>query len=201
MLALARRIDQDAAQHRAQRADGDVLADRPEREDAVGLAVAGDQRDRLVDRGVAALRCAPRRRARSSISRLAMAGEPGKADDLAVDSAVSSRPSVCAGRARARTGVRRRSRFERARRARAAASLATLPIAATSESRVKSRGRALGDTLPSRITTMRSAVDEDFAEEMRDQDAARRRPRRSGGRRRGAGRRHARRATRSARRG
>ena len=41
-----RRSSSGPARKRRERADADVLGDRPEREDAVGLPVAGDQRDR-----------------------------------------------------------------------------------------------------------------------------------------------------------
>ena len=129
----------DLAQ-RAQRADGDVLADRPEREDAVGLAVAGDEGDG---------RRPPRRLVASAKDLqqhlgLAMAGKAGEADDLALagDELRARRPCLRPG---ADDGIGRRA-GERVRRRRAcAAGLA----AHGGDQRVAGEvaGRALGDDL------------------------------------------------------
>ena len=125
------------------RADGDVPADRPEREDAVGLAVAGDQRDGLFHRGVAASSLRRIEEPQQHLG-LALPGEAGKADDLAPIGGELA-PVLLDGRARRAPVVLLRSAWSSSAALSPATSRATLPIAATSESRVNLRGRPFGD--------------------------------------------------------
>ena len=81
-LILAARRDQKAIAQLGHRADADILGDRPLRENAVGLAVAGNQRDRRrhLDAGLAPARRIEDRKQQIG---LAVPGKSGKADDLA----------------------------------------------------------------------------------------------------------------------
>ena len=83
--SLSRRLrNQKSIAQAGDRADADILGDRPQRKDAVRLAVAGNQRHRRGNLDAAA--CA--RVAASNICkkqpRLAMSGQAGQADDLAL---------------------------------------------------------------------------------------------------------------------
>ena len=89
---------------------------------------------------------------------LALAAEPGEADDLAAIGDELAPVALAARRGRGRTGAPL-ARRSSSRAAAARGAVATLPMAATSAVAVESRGRvASATTLPSRITTMRSAV-------------------------------------------
>ena len=89
---------------------------------------------------------------------LALAGEPGEPDHLA---AIGGELAPVGLRRRPRSRARRAGRPLRAAAAArvAAAPFATLPIAATSESRVKPAAGRSATTLPSRMTMMRLAVE------------------------------------------
>ena len=185
---------------RRDRADADVLGDRPERKDPVGLAVAGDERDRC---GHLDARRAPAGAVEDAEEqlRLAVTGEPGEADDLALMGdelgtvALARGPGADADR-RARRG----HGLPPPRPARGRGGSAP-PMIATSLSRSKARGDVGGDDLAVAHDDDAVAILEDLAEEMRDQDMLAPAARRRGGRRREADRRYARRARRSARRG
>ena len=166
---LAARVDQDALEHRAHRSDGDVLGDRPERKDAVRLAVARDERDGLLDGRVAALALRGVEEPAEHLG-LALAGQSGEPDDFAA-----------IGGELAAVGLRGRTRA-RARRA-------GLPLRADSGSRfgggalddashrrdqrvaIEPGGRALGHDLAVAHHDDAVGGGKNLAEEMRDQDA------------------------------
>ena len=155
-LGLALAGDEQALAERGDRADADVLGDRPEREDAVGLAVAGDQRHRRRDLDAAARRRdAPSKMSQEQL-RLAVPGKAGKADDLALDGRrARRRRSGASGRARTRTAVLPRA-ASRLGAVRGALAGARCPSRWTSLSRSKASARSAATTLPSRMTTTRS---------------------------------------------
>ena len=141
--------------HAPQRPDADILADRPQGKDAVILAVAGNQRDGRGHGGmpVAALR------GKEEIAqdlRLALAAKPGEALPLRRDRrAVPCRRPACRCVARANGSPVWRLDASFASSS-AESALATLPMAATRLSRVKSYAARSATTLPSRMTMMRS---------------------------------------------
>ena len=99
---------------------------------------------------------------------LAMAGEAGKADDLALPGHEFASVRLPLG---ANPHPDRRGRL-RPGAATASACASAPPMAATSLSRSKLAVAPLVTTRPSRITTTRSRVAKDFAQQVRDQDAA-----------------------------
>ena len=136
-----------------QRADADVLGDRPEREDAVGLPVAGHQRrcrrSPPLPSGAAPHRTAPAasrsdpgRRARPA-PRPRPHGPPAPDRPAARPLGPDARPAAVVARRQLPVSA-------------LLAASATLPIAATSESRVNSPAGRDATTRPSRITTTRS---------------------------------------------
>ena len=157
-----------AAQPR-QRADADVLGDRPEREDAVRLAVARDQRHRRVT-SMPGLRRPAASKTASSRSVWPCPDEPGEADDLAL---VGDQLRTVELPSRSRADAPR-ARFVRVGE-RSARPLARLSRAAHHRDQrvaVECADGSAAATLPSRITTTRSACLEHLAEQVRDQDAA-----------------------------
>ncbi len=170
-LGLALRRDQQAAAQPRQRADADVLGDRPLRENAVRLPVAGDERHRRghLDAGPGARSAAPK--IASSRSVWPCPASPAR-PMISPARATSSLPSVLPrGTGADPQRTRRRPAGRRSRR-RSLSRASAPPIAATSLSRSKAWRASAATTLPSRITTMRSALLQHLAEQMRDQDAA-----------------------------
>ena len=130
--------------------DRDVLRDRPQREDPVGMPVTGHDRDRAVDRRVGTR---PIEDAQQHLG-LALSRQARQSDDLAFMGDEADRlagPWV-------RAHSDRQLRAIAARRDPLVTVSGMWPIALTSDSRSKVAAAASATTRPSRITTIRSAV-------------------------------------------
>ena len=168
---LALRRDQQPAAQPRQRADADVLA----RSTRAGRCrrSGGRRRPAPPARSPRCRRCARDAAAKIASSSSVWPWPASPARPMISPAwATSSAPSFWRA-GRARTAQRRCLAARRRRLApRPSGALPPPPIAATSLSRSKALAASAATTLPSRITTMRSALLEDLAQQMRDQDAA-----------------------------